>query len=719
MVNNKIISSSFGLEGLDATAGRRGNAQEVSAVAIASSGWSLETENIVASLIKSAIAPVNDGGTMDRVQKGKAMANIASNAMQKLVAKYGSESTVFATLPKEVKSVCEVPAKSYFELKTKFSAAGTENEKFKIKYKMTQAKIALESALWSVFSGIHQLQQHRVAANGMGLEGVAAYGKLGAVLAPSNGRYKAGMEAAGLESTSVSTYSDQIFIPKVSAFNSWLNIASVIMPKVQKTKTVLNEICEIPVSTKHMIALEKDQDGNVVREYKREELYAKMDMAETAPNLDTMRTRDLTLGTAELNRHIDLHKDVISSIGGKFLAYNEHVGPQLTIQSLKIEGMAEPIVGEIHDIRAGLANGPALGQLDTKGKVIPFCPNKAKPNEVYNLVFDWDVQNSRIFFTFTKTSADMPEIENITLRANLRDVEQTLKSKLAFKIQEERTVLKAPEIDRYVLPILPDEMEYLADRGSANHLNKLVELTSEFTQHKKESRWIKEYRQMKNLLKVAKFDALGNSVPGVLYSEQNIALNTLSEVRKDESIAYHLGNNLNIIKDKFAKDANSTHEVQLSMFTGTLNLNVISQCLEVITGDVDEDSDAKFLGISQSDRVRAVTLGNSKNSPIQSIVVGTDKSDFDAKGRTEAGDLIPTDEIEYKYEIIPTYKDENIQTTMFLETPTKVISGSEVRANEYPLIPAMIIHEGYKFNVLRPAAGEITITGVGYRSTVN
>lgn len=716
MLNDKIIKSSFGLES-DAASGRRGaTASTLNPVAIGSSGWSIETENAIANLVNGNISKVIDGGTMDKEQKRKASANIASNGIQRLVNKYSMESLVYGTLPEEVKQVTSIPAKEYFALKTKYSAATDVNEKFKIGFKMKQAKGALESALWSIFSGIHQMQVHKTNVQGVSLEGAALYSKLGQVYAPTNGRYH-----NGLESTATATYTDQIFIPKISAFNSWFNVASVIMPKVQKTKTVLNEICEIPVSTKVMVAYEKDAQGQIVNEYRREDLYAKMDMALTAPGLDTMRTRALILTAAsnEFGIYVDLHRTNLSAHGNKpLLAHNEHIGPQIEIKKITYADNSVYSKG-INDTRAGVSEGPALGQLDHKGKFIPFAPNPAEPNKQYQLMFDWDVQNAKLLFNYVKTDDAMQAIKTIELEVKMRDLEQTLVSKLAFAIREERTVLRTPEIDRYVLPIMPEEMDNLAERGSANHLNKLVEMTSEFTQHKKESRWIKEYRAMKALVKEAKVKE-GVVDNKVLYAAQTINLNTLGEIRKVESIAYHLGNNLSVIRDKFGKDANTTAGVQLSMFTGTLNLNVISQCLEHITGDINEDSDAKFLGVAQNDRVRAITLGSSKNTPIQSIVVGTDKNDFDAEGwDTEKNAPIPDAEVKYQFEIVPTFQDENIQTTLFLETPTKVISGSEVRANEYMALPSMIIHEGYKFNKIRPAVGDLTITGVGFRALNN
>lgn len=714
MLNDKILKASFGLES-DASSGRRGATETgLNPVALGSSGWSVETEKAVSALINANISRVVDGGTMDAVQKRKATANIVSNGIQKLVNKYAQESVIYGTLPEEIKQVTSVPAKEYFMLKSKASATGIESsEKFKLNFLMKQAKCALESALWSVFSGIQQMQINKTNVQGAALEGAALYAKMGQIFAPNTGW-------AGMESSATATYTDQIFIPKISAFNSWYNVASVIMPKVQKTKTVLNEICEIPVSTKVMVAYEKNSKGDIINEYKREDLYSKMDMSLTAPGLDTMRTRALIMSTPEFGAYIDLHRTNLIAHGNKpLLANNEHIGPQIEIKTIKFAD--NTVYGKgINDTRSGVAEGPALGQLDHKGKYIPFVPDAAEPTKLYHLTFDWDVQNAKLLFTYNKADVDMKDIKSIEFEVKMRDLEQTLVSKLAFSIKEERTVLRTPEIDRYVLPIMPEEMDNLAERGSANHLHKLVEMTSEFTQHKKESRWIKEYRTMKALVKEAKFRENGNVDHKVLYASQVINLNTLGEVRKVESIAYHLGNNLSIIRDKFGKDANTTFGVQLSMFTGTLNLNVISQCLEHVTGDINEDSDAKFLGVAQNDRVRSITLGSSKNTPIQSIVVGTDKNDFDAVGwDADTNTPIPDAEVKYNFEIVPTFNDENIQTTLFLETPTKVISGSEVRANEYMALPSMIIHEGYKFNKIRPAVGDLTITGVGFRALNN
>lgn len=717
MLNEKVIRQSFGLE--SDTSARRGAQEPVSAVNVGSSGWSVETERAINTIIKANISPLNDGGTMDPDQRRKATANIISNGIQKMVNKYSLESANYQSLPGEIRDLTSTPAKEYFKYKKEYQAA-PKAEKFVLGYKMNQAKGALESALWSIFSGIHTMQNHKYSITGTALEGADLYKKLGSVYAPAGAQY----HVPGTESTAVATYTDQIYIPKISAFNSWYNVASVIMPKVQKTKTVLNEICEIPVSTKVMIAYEKDETGKVINEWKREELYSKMDMSETAPGLDAMRTRDLTIAEAEFGQNIDLHKTNLSSHGNKpFLNFNEHIGPQLEIIKLTVakDSGTEDIVGIIGDTRSGMSEGPALGQLDTKGKYIPVVLDPTKPDEIYHLTFDWNIQDQKLFFIVNKSKTEMADLKAITLKANMRDLEQTLVSKIAFGIKEERTVLKTPEIDRYVLPIMPEEMDNLAERGSANHLNKLVELTSEFTQHKKESRWIKEYRRMRDVLAAAKVNKTTGEVNSkVLYSEQSMDLNTLGEFRKVESIAYHLGNNLSTLRDKLGKDANSNFGVQLSMFTGTLNLNVISQCLEHITGDIDEDSDAKFLGVAQADRVRAISIGNDKSSPIQSIVVGTDKTDFDAVGwdKTQNKPIANAD-IEYKFEIIPTYADENIHTSLFLEQPTKVISGSEVRANEYMALPSMIIHEGYKYNVLRAAAANLTIKGVGFRAISN
>ena len=193
----------------------------------------------------------------------------------------------------------------------------------------------------------------------------------------------------------------------------------------------------------------------------------------------------------------------------------------------------------------------------------------------------------------------------------------------------------------------------------------------------------------------------------MLYAEYTTDMDIPNQVNKKEALNLYLGTAMRVLKDKLNAQGNTSTDVQMNIFTHTLHLPVIDPVLQIITGSVDEDTNGKFLGVAQDARTYVLTLGTSTSTPVQSVVVGTDKWDL----MTQVEEDTVAEDIGYQFNILPVFKESNVETNLFVETPTRVISDNAVRSNRHPFVPAMFMEYSSKLETLRPTAADLTIKG--------
>ena len=329
-VSKGYLALGLGYENASAINGRGEVQGNLNAQTEAYKSWKFETVQQLGAAIAKESRTFNDGGILDNAGRATAIRTLQSSAIETLVGNYTKEHSMYATLPEEVKNICGSAHAVLVHTEKQLGLATEASEKFKLNFKKNMAIKSLEGTLWNILSGIHSYHHNSTSANGtQATEAKEILSNIGSNLAHN-------LAIAGNES-GINTYSNQIFIPKVSAITQAMRIASTVQDKVQKSKTVLDAVVEIPVTTEITYIKQVDKDGKVVAEYKREDALATMDLSKTIPELLQAQERELVLGATEIGTLVKYRETVLVATGKPFLGPKEHVGPQIGLVSYTME----------------------------------------------------------------------------------------------------------------------------------------------------------------------------------------------------------------------------------------------------------------------------------------------------------------------------------------------------------------------------------------------
>lgn len=640
--------------------------------------FSLESDARCYAIMGKYIKPVMESSWGDTELKKKDFWTNASLGLERAAREFSSSSAKFALLPKDVQKMLKPMHTAKVALETamaKQNRGSAEYSKLAIKHK--SAQYAIESMLFNHFAN---LQTKRVLGNMIG-------GNI-----------------AGLESYS---YTNAIYYPKLEAMTQWVNVTAAIYPKLIKIKQLLNEVTSIPVHTQEVWVQFLNDMGDVVREVRREDLYSRMEPIDIPEAYDAF-DRELVLTKADFGKDIYLRSTILDGETQPFLTNNELVRSDISVTDVILEDGSS--IGPVFDPKAGMMQGTALNELDFKGKVIKIVPNKNEPTKYYKVAPEFDGTDQMLSFAQTYKSDDgMKDIKEVHFLFKIRDNFMVQKAKTDWKVRETRGFINAGAINRLDIPLIQTELDALDGRLQGSFLNKITNLASEYITHDKDYKFWTGYKKMKEKI-VKDFKEDPNKV---LYADFSTDMDILNQVNKKEALNLHLGTAMRVLKDKLNAQGNTSTDVQLNIFTHTLHLPVIDPVLQIITGTVEEDSNGKFLGVAQDARTYMLTLGTETSTPVQSVVVGTDKWDLQVK--TQEGQA--PEDIEFNYHVLPVYKESNVETNIFVETPTRVISDSQYRSNRHSFTPSMFMEYSSKLEVLRATAADLKIKGF-YANTV-
>lgn len=640
--------------------------------------FSQESNNKCLGIIQKYTKPLMESAHVDEAVIRKDYWTNVSTGLEKAAHEYTKHANRYNLLPADVKRMIDPIRSQYLALESELAniTTGKRSKEYKIvEYKKRQAQFAMESILYSHLANLQNRQMSR------GMFGAAT---------------------PGMESY---TYQDAIFYPKLEAMTQWVNTTAAIYPKLIKMKQLVNETASVPVHTQEVWIIFYDAAGNEVRRCRREELYNNMN-TDAFPEAYQEFTRTLTLKKADFSKMILLKQTVLTGETTPFLSANEIVRSDAYITSMKINGVDTP-TGKIYDYKAGKMLSETFNEMDWKGKVIPFVLDAKEPNKIYWLSVLFDGAEQSLMFTISKSDDSMADIDEITIEFKIHDIYMVQKTNTDFFVREVRSFIQAGAMSRIEVPLAQTELDILDARLQGNFLNKITNLASEYITQSKDTKFYKGYMAMKNKLK-ADYAA---DPSFKLYADQKVSMGIPDQVNKVEALNMYLGSAFDILIEKLNVMANTQADTQLNLFCHSMHLPVLKPILQVITGTVEDETNGKFLGVQQEARVNILTLGSETSSPVNSVVVGTDKMDLMTKGVNDQGAHLAAQDIEYFYHVLPYFKETNLETNLMVETPTRVISDNAVRSNRRPFIPNMFMEYSSEFKTLRAAAADLSIKG--------
>lgn len=641
--------------------------------------FSKESDMKCLGIIQKYTKPLMESAHVDQEVIRKDYWTNVSQGLEKAAHEYTKHANRYNLLPADVKRMIDPVRSQYLALESELAniTTGKRSKEYKIvDYKRRQAQFAMESIL---YSHLANLQNRKVA---VGMFGAA----------------NPGMESY--------TYQDAVFYPKLEAMTQWVNTTAAIYPKLIKMKQLVNETASVPVHTQEVWIIFYDAAGNEVRRCRREELYNNMEVANEFPEAYQTFNRKLTLKKADFGKMILLKQTVLTGETNPFLSANEVVRSDAYITDMKINGVDTP-TGKVYDYKAGKMLSETFNEMDWKGKVVPFRLDAKDETKTYWLSVLFDGAEQSLMFAVTKSDSSMADIDEITIDFKIHDIYMVQKTNTDFFVREVRSFIQAGAMSRLEVPLAQTELDILDARLQGNFLNKITNLASEYITQSKDTRFYQGYMAMKTKLK-ADYAA---DPSFKLYANQKVSMGIPDQVNKVEALNMYLGSAFDILIEKLNVMANTQADTQLNLFCHSMHLPVLKPILQVITGTVEDETNGKFLGVQQEARVNILTLGSETSSPVNSVVVGSDKMDLMTKGVNDQGNALAAQDIEYFYHVLPYFKETNLETSLMVETPTRVISDNAVRSNRRPYIPNMFMEYSSDYKVLRAAAADLSIKG--------
>ena len=639
--------------------------------------YDADSMNKLKLLINQFLPEEPKSHTMSQEDKMNAYNTEASINLEAAAREVITDKALYKFLPTELTRVIDKLKAPMTALESKMSSIAdpASDEYFACKWKRDRYRNAMESIIFNNLSGAYKQMQ----AEQLGVEGVGT-------------PYQA------------------VFYPVFETAVQYANVAGTIYNKVCKVKQLLNEITSIPVHTKRIFAVFFDKDTRQeIRRVPREKLYSRFDVSKFAPEAYEDFDLDVKITKAQFNKVIKLRETQIPSLGNKpILGALEEVRSDFRVMDLVIGTTTPKNIAELYDYRSGLAMADAVNEVDRKGKIIPFAVDPAKPDDLNYIGFVFNNVERTLSIVCT-TSGAAEEVEEMTIRFHRFNANMINKPTMEMTAYEEQHFINAGTPVEYHIPINNNAFSYINSRQAGDYLNQIVNLTAEYASHQKESLFFKEFVSMYDDLKGRQADEELSALD--LFAERYADMNILNTNRKVEYINLVLAPQFDNLIQGLSIKANSGIDPQVNFFCHKATLPVINPALKVITGEVNQDTNGKFLGVKQEAETRIITMGSDATSAVHSIVVATNKEDIKHKSTDANGKNIPVGNIQFPLYGIPYFQEANLETVLFTETATRITNTADVRSLNNITVPAMIMESNIGFAKLRPAAAKIVISG--------
>lgn len=633
------------------------------------------------ALVSQYLPEPNTSARLSQEDKNATYATDLSINLEAAARETIARKDLYRFLPSDLTRVIDKLKAPYAALEARMNEMTNSNsiEYFACKWKKDRYQQAMESLVFNTLTGAYKYMQDvnmgKISTEGVGM------------------------------------YSQAVFYPVFETAVQYANVAGTIYNKVCKVKQLLNEVTSIPVHTKKIYAVFFDPEtGEEKDRVARELLYSKFDASSITPYAYQDFDRDVTITSADFNKIINLKKDKLTGATDPVLGPLEEVRSDFRVVDMvaTVNG-AQLSMNELYDHHAGLALADAMNEVDRKGKVFNLALDKANPDNISFLSFSFNNVEKNLSVIYTQTDTNVT-LDKLTIRFHLHDPNMVNRPNMRMDQHEEQHFINAGSRVRYDISINNNEFAIINSRQTGDYLNTIVNLTAEYGAHQKEALFFKEFMYMYDDLKQHQStDADVSSLD--LFTERHANMNIANTNRKLEYINLVLAPQFDNAIQGLSIAANSEVEPQVNFFCHKATLPVINQALKLITGEVNQDTNGKFLGVNQDYSTHILTVGSDASSSVHSIVVASNKNDIKHKSFDENGDKIEVGLIEYPLYGLPYFKEANLETVLFTETATRITNSADVRSVVNPLIPSMIMETNIGFAKLRPAAAKIVISG--------
>lgn len=610
-------------------------------------------------------------------------------------------TTKFNQLPAEVKQMVAPINARIMTLKQ--TLAGCEAGTFAYDaaaWNLADATKLGEKVLFGIFAGV---EDQRKRGN------IDDYGSA----VPRN-QFALDLAAAGGTESGVGTYQNTIYYPVFNTSLQWLNSASPIYTKVIRVKELANEFAGIPIETKKYIYDFVDETEAVIKSIPREKLFAKFS-PDDVPEAYQQNKKYLKLVSSDFNKEINLWRTAVDGLNGQhFLKPLEHVRSDFYIYNIKLQDVENPL-GKVYDYRSGKVLTSSMHEVERKGKSFDIMPDPQKRDEIYSLTVYFDATENILKTYYVKAKPEMKDIEYITFEFNGNDADYVYHSNMRSRTKNEVTYLEAGAEIRNDIPTNITQYNVINSRNGGNYLQEMLNMQAEYILNHKEKIFMDGWNENLRTLRERNQLAIAANNPDIdaedIYNSTLIDVRIDATNRKTEYIDLKLGPSFSAMKRKLSQKAYAKTDVQVTMFGHSLSLGVLGNDIKLISGVVNEETNGKYLGVDPKVRAYAYTIGTPQTSPVDFIVVGSDKDELKAKDKGVDGTLLPESEIEYKLFGAPTFAEKNLETVFMTETPIRVTNSADVRSVAQPLIPTLISVTHANYQTLREAAVEVAVKG--------
>lgn len=667
--------------------------------------YGADTNIKIQSLLKKYIPSINKSDWLDRKQKITMYQTDITKGIEAAAHEYATSGDKFNSLPSEIQATLGHLKKTKSNLENDYAKGvfTTHDARVGAKWRIEHATTALESALFTLFSGVKLAQTGDLNPNEVGVESYS--------------------------------YQSAIVYPKLETQIQWIAACATMYNKVLKIKQLYNKFTSIPVHTQIPMYQVVDPDDHTIKyEFRREDVLAYIDprqedkagsKLEGISKLFKTLTKKVSIKKANFRQLIKLRSDLLFVKNAQdvlesqatvapnqvsAITADELVRSDFYIDSLEINGVK---MGPVYDINAGMMLSETNNEQDYKGKMLLVTPDKSKPNETYYLSIQFNGQDQTIVVACDKAhgSAATHDVDAIDITFKILDPFNMWKSTPEYTLKEERGYLNAgPEIKEWI-PVLNDQLEVLDERLGGSYFARIMNLATEFIGQRKEIVFFEGYNSMKKTLIDDYTKADNVTRKKLLYSAQTVDLQIATSVRKLETINVQLGPAFYALANKYRIASQSQKDAQINMFASSYHLGVFAGKMTTVVGEVNEAADDKFLGVNQEASVNVLTIGDDIKAPISAIVVGTDKSGLEAKTVDAHNNPLSPDEIKYNFNIITYFAEPNIQTVLGTETPIRITNDAAQRNPKHPNVPSLCLDTTFNFNTLRAAAGDFEVYG--------
>lgn len=668
------------------------------AVSALSRKFNPQTINSLMGIINSYKKPKVDGrgiidnSAVERLYNVNLTEGIESAAKDYLTKKFNQ-------LPEEVKEMVRPINARVNSLRQTLAGceAGTFNYDATA-WNLADAEKLGEKILFGIFAGVEDQRR---------LGNIDDYG----TATPKNAFM---MDVNGGTESGVGTYQNTIYYPVFNTSLQWLNSASPIYTKVIRVKELANEFSGIPIETKKYIYDFVDETEAVIKSVPREKLFAKFS-PDDVPEAYQQNLKYLKLTEKDFNKEINLWRTPVEGHNGQtFLKPLEHIRSDFYIYNLKMKDV-EQVLPKVYDYRSGKVLTESMHEVERKGKTFDIMPDPTKADEIYSLTVYFDATENILKTYYVKSKPEMKDLEYITFEFKGNDADFVYHSNMRPRTKNEVTYLEAGAEIRNDIPTNINQYNVINSRTGGNYLQEMLNMQAEYILNHKEKIFMDGWEEVLRVLREREELAVATNNPKIneedLYTAMPIDVRIDDTNRKVEYIDLKLGPSFTAMKRKLSQKAYAKTEVQLTMFGHSLSLGVLGNDIKMISGVINEETNGKYLGVDPQVRAYAYTVGTPQTSPVDMIVVASDKDELKAKDRALDGSLLPESEIEYKLFGAPTFAEKNLETLFMTETPIRVTNSADVRSNAQILIPTLISVTHAKFQTIREAAVEVAVKG--------